>query len=137
MRIRRSVFLAILCLGIVNSVYADAAQAQEPQRRIALKSGETLELGTVWFVANCKSIMVGSPTIEVLEGPKELSLTIKEGAVIPRRLNCANPVPGGTIVVTAKDIKQPTESKLTYRIKYKTRDGDRQTSNAILVSLFP
>jgi hypothetical protein len=132
-----NVFLAIL--GLAGAIFAgtDGAVAQEGPRRIALKGGETAELGTVWWVASCKSIVVGTPTVEVLEGPKEVSLTIKEGAVIPRRLNCANPVPGGTLLMTAKDIKQPIESKLTYRINYKTRDGDRQTSNVILVSLFP
>jgi hypothetical protein len=110
------------------------AQAQE---RIALKSGESIELGPVYWVANCRSIMIGLPDIEVLEGPSELILSIKEGMVLPRRQNCASRVAGGTLVVTAKDIREPAETKLTYRLKYKTKDGERVRSNVYRVSLYP
>jgi hypothetical protein len=81
--------------------------------------------------------VVGSPQIEILEGPAELNLAIKEGMVIPRRQNCAKPVPGGTVVATAKDVKEPTQARLTYRIKFKTKVGDRQESHVYNVSLFP
>jgi hypothetical protein len=131
--------MLLAILGLAGAIFAgtDGAVAQEGPRRIALKAGETTELWAVWWVANCKSIVVGIPTVEVLDGPKEVSLTIKEGTVIPRRLNCANPVPGGTLLMTAKDVKQPIESKITFRVNYKTKDGDRQTSSVIFVSLFP
>jgi hypothetical protein len=46
-------------------------------------------------------------------------------------------VAGGTLVLSAKGVAEPAEAKLTYRLKYKTKDGDRQTSNAYIVSLFP
>jgi hypothetical protein len=46
-------------------------------------------------------------------------------------------VPGGTVVATAKDVTEPKQGKLTYRIKYKTKDGDRQTGHIYNVSLFP
>jgi hypothetical protein len=109
----------------------------DAQTRIALKNGESAELSPVYYVSNCRAIMVGLPEIEILEGPAEVTLAIKEGMVLPRRFNCANRVPGGTIVATAKDVKEPVEAKLTYRVKYKTKDGDRQTSNVYNVSLFP
>jgi hypothetical protein len=64
-------------------------------------------------------------------------LSIKTGPVLPHRQNCAAPVPGGTIVATAKEIKEPGEAKLTYRLKYKTKDGDRQRGNVYNISLFP
>jgi len=73
----------------------------------------------------------------ILEGPAELTLAIKEDMVLPRVLNCANRVPGGILVATAKDVKDPVEAKLTYRVKYKTKDGERQTSRVYNVSLFP
>ncbi len=41
------------------------------------------------------------------------------------------------VVATAKEVKEPKEAKLTYRVKYKTKDGDRQTSNVYTISLFP
>jgi hypothetical protein len=37
-------------------------------------------------------------------------------------------VPGGTVVVSAKEVKEVSHSKLTYRVKYKTKDGDRQST---------
>ena len=57
--------------------------------------------------------------------------------VLPRKFNCANRVPGGTIVLTAKQVSEPVQSKLTFRVKYKTKDGDRQTSVVRNLSLFP
>jgi hypothetical protein len=107
------------------------------QQSLALKSGESTELGSVWWVVNCRSIMIGLPEVEILEGPPGLALSIKEAMVIPRRLNCASPVPGGILVATAKDVTDPVQGKLVYRIKYKTKDGDRQLANTYNVSLFP
>jgi hypothetical protein len=39
--------------------------------------------------------------------------------------------------MTAKQVSEPTEGKLVYRLKYKTKDGDRQTSQSYQVSLYP
>jgi hypothetical protein len=137
MRIWTNVFLAVLGFGIAIFVGTAGAEAQQAPPRIALKSGETVELGNVFFIANCISIMIGTPVIEVLEGPKEVTLTIKEDKVVPRNQNCANPVAGGTVMATAKDVKEPKESRLTYRVKYKTKDGDRQRGFVYQVSVFP
>jgi hypothetical protein len=134
MRIRLPVGFVSLCLG--SSIVFGSA-AVDAQSGIALKSGESTELQSVYWVINCASIVVGSPQIEILEGPAELNLAIKEGMVIPRRQNCAKPVPGGTVVATAKDVKEPTQARLTYRIKFKTKVGDRQESHVYNVSLFP
>ena len=81
--------------------------------------------------------MIGLPQVEVLEGPQQVSLSIKEEMVLPRRQNCANKVPGGILMATAKDVSEPKETKLTYRVNYKTKDGDRQRSHVYLLSLFP
>jgi hypothetical protein len=34
-------------------------------------------------------------------------------------------------------VKQPTEAKLTFRVKYKTKDGTRQSGHVYNVSLLP
>jgi hypothetical protein len=91
------------------------------QQSLAIKNGESTELGSVWYVANCRSIMIGLPEVEILEGPPGLTLSIKEAMVLPRRLNCAKEVPGGILVATAKDVADPVQGKLVYRIKYKTQ----------------
>jgi hypothetical protein len=133
---RSAIGAAVIALICVVSLCGSSARAQGAQA-IALKSGESAELGSVYYVSNCKSIMIGLPVIEILDGPPELTLSIKEGDVLPRRFKCANKVAGGTLVATAKDIKEPIQTKLTYRLKYKTRDGDRQVAHVFNVSLFP
>ena len=127
---------AVSIVALVSAAVACCGDAHA-QQRIALKSGESVELGPVYWIANCRSIMLGLPEVEILEGPAELALSIKEEMVLPRRQNCAAKVPGGTLVVTAKEIKEPGETKLTYRLKYKTKDGDRSRGNVYQVSLFP
>ena len=120
---------------LATGAYAQAESAD--WQKLALKSGESVELGTVYWVVNCRSTLVGLPEIEILQGPPQVALSIKEAQVVPRRLGCAATVPGGKLVLTARDISEPVEIKLTYRLKYKTRDGERQTSNTYIVSLFP
>lgn|SRR5262245_54703706 len=134
---RAKSFAVIFGLGVVSALGTIGVDAQTNVQRITLKNGESVELHPIYWVVNCRSIMVGMPEIEILEGPPEVTLAIKEEMVLPRRFNCANRVPGGTIVATAKDVKEPVETKLTYRVKYKTKDGDRQTSNVYNISLFP
>ena len=137
MRVWSVVVLAGLSFGIANAVTSDTTHAEERIRRVALKSGETIDLMSVYWVANCKLIMLGIPEIEILEGPPEVSLTIKQEQVLPRRQGCVNKVPGGVLFATAKDVKTASESKLTFRLKYKTRDGDRPTAYVFQLSLFP
>jgi hypothetical protein len=134
MRIPLTAVLVGCCLGW-TFVFSGAGALAESA--IALKSGESTELQNVYWVINCVSIVIGSPEIEILEGPAELTLEIKEGMVVPRRQNCAKPVPGGTLVATAKEVKEPGQAKLTYRVRYKTKVGDRQESHVYSVSLFP
>ena len=115
MRVRLSTCLVSVSLG---SALLFGSTGVHAQSRIALKSGESTSLGLVYWVRNCASIMVADPVVEVLEGPEELTLEIKKGNVIPRSSNCAKPVPGGTLIVTAKEIKERKDAKLTYRVKY-------------------
>ena len=137
MRNRPNALFVILGVGIATLVGSARAAAQEELPRISLKSGETVELRNVSFTRNCRSILKETPVVEVLEGPEELTLTIKPATVVLRSDNCSNPVAGGIVVATAKDVKAPKEAKLTYRVKYKTLEGDRQIARVYLVSLFP
>ena len=127
--------LAIVVLCLVTTLSEREALARN--RKFAIKNGETIELHKVFYVANCRSIMIGLPEVEVLEGPQEVKLSIKGGDVIPRNFNCVKPVQGGTLIATANDVTAPKAAKLTYRIKYKTKDGDRQSAGTFEVSLFP
>jgi len=137
MRLAPTAILAMVELAIAGITIGASAQAQVDVRRLGVKSGENIELGPVYFVANCRSIMIGLPEIEILEGPPELTLSIKEAQVLPRRQGCAAPVAGGKLMLSAKTVTEPREAKLIFRVKYKTKDGDRQISNSYIVSLFP
>jgi hypothetical protein len=132
MRTRLMIFLVALSLGVTN-----AATDSKAQRLVALKGGESVELHTVYWVSNCRSIMVGLPEIEILEGPPQVTLSMKADMVLPRRQECANRVPGGILIATAKDVKEATEGKITYRLKYKIKDGERPRGYTLRLSLFP
>jgi hypothetical protein len=104
---------------------------------LALKSGESVEVGDVYYVSNCRSLLKGTPEVEVLEGPSAVSVSIKDAMVLPRWQSCANRVQGGTLVISAKEIEDPSYTRLTIRIVYKTRDGDRKRSHIFNLSLIP
>jgi hypothetical protein len=128
---------AVACFAIAIFVGAPGADAQRNERRIALKSGESVDLRNFFVVTNCKSDLIGKPSVEVLEGPNQLSLSFREEMVLPRALNCPKPVPGGIVVATAGNVKEPVEAKLTFRLKFNTKMGERQASNTYIVSLYP
>jgi hypothetical protein len=130
-------FRVVLAFVIAIFFSAAGAHAQQQIPRVALKGGESAEVLNIFDIVNCRSVATASPEVEVLEGPPEVSVTIKEQPIIPRAYNCANPVPGGKVVVTAKDVGERKEAKLTFRVKYKGRTGDRQWSYVYNVSLFP
>jgi hypothetical protein len=124
----------------VISLAAAMAFIQAPARSaesIALKSGETTEIGAEYWVSNCRSILKGAMTVEVLEGPPDVAASIREQDVLPRRQNCAKPVQGGVLVLTAKEIKAQTQTKLILRVKFPTVDGERQKSRNIDLTLVP
>jgi len=104
---------------------------------ISLKSGESAELGPLYFVVNCRSMLKGTPEVEILEGPPGLTASVKEQMVLPRAQNCANRVKGGMLVVTAKEIENNSFGELNLRVTYHTLDGDRKSTVIYNVSLFP
>jgi hypothetical protein len=104
---------------------------------IALKSGETSEIENLYYQSNCRSLLKSTPEAEILEGPPGVSVSVKEAMVLPRAANCANRIPGGTLMISAKDIEDPSYTPVTVRITYRTRDGDRKFSQVFNLSLIP
>jgi hypothetical protein len=123
-------------VGLLGSAGVQA-QTVTGSASIALKNGESAEIGELYWVSNCRSILKGTPEAEVLDGPPGLSVAVKEAQVIPRVQKCANRVPGGMLVVTAKDVKDTSYSPVTIQVTYPTLDGKRKRSIVINVSLFP
>jgi hypothetical protein len=136
-RISTGVAFAISCFGIAILAGTDVTHAQSNAKRIVLGSGESIELRRYLFVVNCRSILIGTPLLEVVEGPPEVTVTLEEGMVSTRTQKCPKPVPGGTVIATAKDVAEPKEAKLTIRLRFNTKDGERLGSNSYIVSLFP
>jgi hypothetical protein len=123
--------LPLCLLGVIPK------EAAGQERIYAIKGGETIELYSVWSVAHCKSRLTAAPTVEVLEGPPQVKLWVEPAMVYATRLNCTLPVTGGKLMATAGAIDQKTESKLTFRVIYKTTEGESQVARAYNVSLFP
>jgi hypothetical protein len=132
-----TIYLSIFLSAFISSL-ALRAQAQVKVSDIALKSGESADMGMIYWItrgANCRSTLEKIKGAEILEGPPELAITIKEEMVLPR--NCATKVPGGKVILAVSDVKAPFHGRLVYRIKYQTKDGDRQSSYTYNVSLYP
>jgi hypothetical protein len=131
--------VAVLQLGIAFVLSETVANAQTiiGSPTIALKSGESTEVGPVYWVINCKSLLKSTPEVEILDGPPAVTASIKEELVLPRFQNCASKVPGGTLVLAAKDIEDPSYTRLTIRVTFRTRDGDRRLSQVFNLSLIP
>jgi hypothetical protein len=106
---------------------------------VALKSGETADLNKLFFVRNCRSLLKGKMTVEVLDGPPGLTASIREQQIAPRKGGkCTNAVDGGVLVLAAaKDIKAKVEAKAIIRVKYPTTEGDKQKALEFKVILLP
>jgi hypothetical protein len=128
---------AWLCLA---GLTADAtAQTIHPSvEDIALRNGESTEFGDVFLVgADCRSLLTGVPEIEVMDGPPGVAVAVKETMVVPHERGCNQSVPGGRVVITARDIDVYSYTRMVLRITYKTPNGNLQRSQHINVALFP
>jgi hypothetical protein len=104
---------------------------------IALKSGESTEVGNLYWVENCKSMLTATPEVEILDGPPGVTASVKEAMVLARLQKCARPVKGGKLIISADNIEESSISTLTVRVTYNTRDGDRKRSQVFNLELFP
>ena len=139
MQIDARILAAIVHLGIGGILGSAVAHAQTITNSptIALKSGESFELGDLFWVVNCRSVLKSTPEAEILDGPPGVSVAIKAAMVTPRAQRCSKPVPGGMLVITAGNIEDASYTALTIRIIYRGRDGDRKPSAIYNLSLFP
>jgi hypothetical protein len=126
---------------LVVALGGSAVQAQTIQftvKEIALKSGESTEFGDVYFIGtNCKSLLKDTPAVEILDGPPGVTAVVNAAKVVPHAYGCANPIVGGKLVISAKDVQDYSYTRMVLRITYKTLDGERQRSQDINIALFP
>jgi hypothetical protein len=136
---RRSLVWFCLAVSACAVAVPEAANAQitPDLPSISLKSGETLEIADLWYAVHCQSRLKSAPTVEVLEGPPEITVSVKKAMVVPREQNCSKPIEGAKLYVTACEIADYGTSELTIRITFDTKDGERRVSETYNVTLFP
>ena len=140
MHISAKMLLAILPIGIAGALGGTGAQAQtivSGAHTIALKSGESAELGNLYYISNCKSLLTSAPQVEVIDGPPGVTASVREDMVPARLQKCPSPVKGGKLFVAVKEIGDQSFPTLTLRITYRTRDGERKLSHVFNLELFP
>ena len=136
MRSRALLLVLSFLVAAIAGIPAAQAQRLRDAPSIALKNGESWET-PLYYVVNCHSMLKGTPEVEILEGPPGVTATVKEAMVLPRAQRCGNRVAGGMLVIAAKDIEDPSDSRLMLRVTYKTRDGDRKFTSDYNLSLIP
>jgi hypothetical protein len=114
-----------------------AAPLSASAQSVALKSGESADLISVYWVENCRSILKDFAGLELLEGPPGVVLSLREQPVRARRQNCPDNVPGAVVIVTAKDVAEKASGTVRYRVRYNTDDGQKQSSHTFKIDLYP
>jgi hypothetical protein len=121
----------LACVALLFIPISAAAQS------VALKSGESTDLGAVYWVESCQSIVKSFIGVEILEGPPGVVIALREQPVRARRQNCPNEVPGAIVTITAKEVTEKTSATIRYRVKYDTEDGKKQSNHAVKIDLYP
>ncbi len=129
--------LASLILCILAATAANGQSWQFNTQEVALKSGETAEVMDLYWVTNCKSLLTATPEVTIMDGPPGVTAVVEEAMVVPRFQQCANTVKGAKLKLKADAIDDQTNSLMTLRIRYKTKDGNRDRSLSLKMSLFP
>src|SRR5262245_30173653 len=123
---------ALACVAYFFVSDAKAQTIQFTAQNIALKSGESTEIAQVFFIgSSCQSLLKAPPEVEIMQGPPGVTATIRHEKVVPRGWACANPVPGGKLIISANDIEDYSRTRMVVRIRMKTSIGDRESSKDI------
>jgi hypothetical protein len=121
-------FWALFMFGFA-SLIGGCILALAEDTTVALKSGETVELNNLFWVASCRSLLTGPMRVEILQGPPEITASIRQQKIVPHVLNCAKPVDAGVLLLTAaKDVQTKIQAKVVLRVKFPTVDGEKQRS---------
>jgi len=107
-------------------------------QEIALRNGETVEFGDVYYVGtDCRSLLTDAPEVEILDGPPGVAVTIRRAMVVPRADGCGRSVLGGKMLISASDIEDYSYTRMVVRFTYRTLSGNVRRSQHINVTLFP
>ena len=80
-------FLLVCIVATLGIARAEAQTMSNPVVDLALKNGESTELSDLYWVnSSCKSMLKGTPEVEVLDGPSGVTATIKPASSYGRKL---------------------------------------------------
>jgi hypothetical protein len=127
----------IVGLGMISASGVQAQSWLLNAQSYALKAGESVEISDLYWVVNCRSQLTGTPEVTVMDGPPGVTASVTEAMVLPRYQQCAKPVKGAKLKLSADKVEDESHSLMTLRIKYKTKDGDREKSMTLTLALFP
>jgi len=136
----KKIILSIVTIGMLVSFGFGQALAQSWQmttQSYALKNGESTEISDLYWVINCQSQLLAVPEVTIMDGPPGVTASVTGAMVMPRFQQCASAVKGAKLRVSAEHIEEPSNSQMTLRIRYKTKDGVREKSMTFMISLFP
>jgi hypothetical protein len=138
MRVLARSVLIVGIAGVLGSVGTNAQNMMVPgAHTIALKSGESEEVDDIYYVTNCVSLLNSPPQAEVVDGPPGVTASVKEDMVLPRLQKCPTKIKGGKLVVSAGKVEDPSNSQLTVRVTFDTREGIRKQTWVINLALIP
>ena len=136
--LRAAVMAALVGLCGFTGGRAEAQTIYFDVHSVAMRSGESLELGQVYAIGlTCKSLLTAKPEVEIMDGPPGVTAFIRDEPVVPRSVGCAKPVDGGKLLISTGHIDDYSKTRMVLRIKMKTKNGDRQYSRDVNVTLFP
>ena len=136
---KNATFLVVL-MSAAFSLGVGQAFAQYWQmntQSYALKNGESVEIGDLYYVMSCQSQLLGPPEVTIMDGPPGVTATVTEAMVVPRYQQCPKPVKGGKLKLTAEKVEEPSNSMMTLRVRFNTKDGVRDKSMSFSLALFP
>src|SRR3954447_6596220 len=110
-----------LTLGFILSSFA---QALAQERTITVKNGESVEIARLYSVLDCKVNAKMPPKVELLVGPPQLSILVKEAKVMPTLTPlCKNEVDGAIVYLIANEVKEVSTETVVVRWQYAIKYG--------------
>jgi hypothetical protein len=128
---------AIFYGGLVLPLLGVSGSASAQDGTLKAKSGEVIDLLPVFRQVNCRGTLLETPVVEVFQAPPELTLAIKDQMVEVPEQRCAAKIKGAMVVVTVGQVRQPSEGRLIFRVKYKGEYRESQTGHAFDFALSP
>jgi hypothetical protein len=93
------------------------------------KSGQSIDLGAVYWVESCVSRLDGFVGVEMTSGPPGVTLDLRKEPVVASRQGCTTPVPGANVVATMPVVTQATKTTVKYRVTYLLKTGAKTQSD--------